>query len=87
MISQWVPLGYLPNGVSQWDSSPIDVYFCRVNIQHLDVGQNDHAEGLVDLPHGNVILLQPCCIQSLTDAQGGSLNELRGGGHTSVHRL
>lgn len=62
-----VPLSCLPNGVSQWHSSPVDVDFCRVNVQHLDVGQHDHAEGLVDLPHGDIILLQPCCIQDLTD--------------------
>ena len=44
----------LPDGMSQADGTPVDVDPCGVDIQHFDVGQNDNAEGFVDLPQSNV---------------------------------
>lgn len=55
----------LPNRVSQRHSSSVDVDICRVDVEHFDVGQHDHAEGFVDLPHGDVLLLQASCVQNL----------------------
>lgn len=64
----------LPNGVSEGHGSPINIDFWRVNVQHLDVCKHNHAEGLVDLEHGDVILLQPCCFQSLSDTNSDVLS-------------
>jgi len=48
---------HLPNGVAQTDSSSVDVYTGGVNVQHLDVGEHDHTERLIDLPHGDILRL------------------------------
>lgn len=56
----------LPDGVSQRHGSSVDVDFVRIDVQHLDVCKNHHAEGLVDLPHGHVVLLQPRGVQHLS---------------------
>lgn len=45
----------LPNGMSQADGTSMDVDFFRIDIQHFNVGQNDNAEGFVDLPKRDII--------------------------------
>lgn len=37
--------------------STVDVHFAWVDVQHLNVGQNNHTEGLVYFPHGHVLFL------------------------------
>lgn len=66
LLSGEVSHALSPNGVSQGHGSAVHINFWGVDVQHLDVGQHHHAEGLVDLPHGDVVLLQACCLQSLT---------------------
>lgn len=68
---------FLPDGMSQGHSPTMDVDLCRVKVQHLDIGQHDHTEGLIDLPHMDIFYLQPCCIQDLlrqTHARARSVN-------------
>lgn len=56
---------FLPNRMTERDSSSVDVDFLGINTQHFDVGQNDDAKGFIDLPHSNVFHLYASGFQNL----------------------
>lgn len=47
----------LPDRVPERHRPAVDIHFVWVDVQHLNVGQNDHTEGLVYFPHRHVFLL------------------------------
>lgn len=57
---------YLPNGMTNTDSTTMDIDFVNVQTQDQIIGQNDHTERLVNLPHVDVFLLNTSVRQYLS---------------------
>lgn len=68
----------LPNGVSNADSTTMDVDLGRIQVTLLDIGQDHHAESLVYLKHGNVVLVDACLFQALGHGQSRGDGEVNG---------
>lgn len=51
--------------MSDADCSSVDIDLVHVDVKVLDIGEDDDTEGLVDLPHVNILLLHPRHLQHL----------------------
>ena len=51
------------------DCASVNVHFARVKAEFDDVGEDDHTEGFVDLPHCDFVSLHVCLFENLTEAR------------------
>ena len=54
----------------------VGIHDARIEIHELNVSQSYHREGLVDLPEGNVLLLQLTLFQDLAHGGHGGCGEV-----------